>query len=107
MSKRRILIASVLMLAASAAALRAETPPAGPNEADLGLLLDTIRANRKALVAVNLDLPDDQAARFWPVYDRYLQELQATGDRLAPVIQAPTASYRKNSNEAAMSRRDE
>src|SRR5262245_6903724 len=102
MSQRRILIASVLMLAASAAALRAETPPAGPNEADLGLLLDTIRANRKALVAVNLDLPDDQAARFWPVYDRYLQEVQATGDRLARVIQEYTASYREISNEAAM-----
>jgi|SRR5262245_4955503 len=102
MSKRRILIATVVALGASAAALRAETPPAGPNEANLDLLLDAIRANRKALVAVNLDLPDDEAARFWPVYDRYLQDVQATGDRLARVIQQYSASYRELSNEAAM-----
>ena len=107
MSKRRILIATVLMLVASAAALRAETPPAGRDEADLGLLLDAIRANRKALVAVNLGLSGDEASRFWPVYDRYLEEVQATGDRLARLIQEYSASYRDLSNEAAMKLVDE
>jgi len=38
---------------------------------DLPVLLDTIRANRKALVKVNLGLSPEEAAKFWPVYDRY------------------------------------
>ena len=50
-------------------------------------LLNAIRANRKALVAVNLKLTDDEAAKFWPVYDRYQKDLNAIGDRLLGVIQ--------------------
>jgi len=103
MSKLRVLLAAALMLGASAAALRAEPPSAGPAaEASLDLLVDAIRANRKALVAVNLELSDDEASRFWPVYDRYQQEIQAIGDRLARVIQDYTASFRDLSNEKAM-----
>src|SRR5262245_26225857 len=102
MSKLRIALAVALVLGASAAALRAEPPAAGPAEADLGVLLDTIRSNRKALVAVNLDLDETEAAGFWPLYGRYLQAIQATGDRMARVIQDYTAGYRDLSNEAAM-----
>jgi hypothetical protein len=107
MSKRRILLAVALVLGASAATLRAEPPAAEPSGTDLGVLLDTIRANRKALVAVNLDLDGAEAAGFWPLYDRYLQEIEATGDRLARVIQQYTAGYRTLSNDAAMKLLDE
>jgi hypothetical protein len=107
MSKRRILLAAALLLGTSAATPRAEPPPEARAEADLALLLDTIRANRKALVAVNLELSADEAARFWPLYDRYLNEIQATGDRLARVIQEYSASFRDLSNETAMKLMDE
>ena len=108
MSKLRLLLAAALMLGASAAALRAEEPRAGQAaQANLDLLLDAIRSNRKALVAVNLALSDDEAARFWPVYDRYQQEIDAIGDRLASVIQDYTASFRDLSNEKAMKLVDE
>ncbi len=108
MSKIRLLLAAALMLAASAAALRAEEPRAGQAaEANLDLLLDAIRSNRKALVAVNLKLTDDEAARFWPVYDRYQQEIDAIGDRLSGVIQDYTASFHDLSNEKAMKLVDE
>jgi hypothetical protein len=107
-SKLRLLLAAALMLGASAAALRAEEPRAGEAaEASLDLLLDTIRSNRKALVAVSLALTGDEAARFWPVYDRYAEEIDAIGDRLARVIQDYTASFRELSNEKAMKLVDE
>jgi hypothetical protein len=107
MSKLRSLLAVAVILGAWAAAPRADPPPADRSEADIDLLLDTIRANRKALVAVNLELSADEASRFWPLYDRYLQELQATGDRLARVIQEYTASFPDLSNETAMKLMDE
>jgi hypothetical protein len=108
MSKLRLLLAAALLLGASAAALRAEEPAAGPAaEANLDVLLNAIRANRKALVAVNLELTDDEASRFWPVYDRYQKEVNAIGDRLARVIQEYTASFRDLSNEKALKLVDE
>ena len=71
-----------LIVGVSAPALRAEQPaPAAAAEANLEVLLDAIRSNRKALVAANLRLTDEEAAKFWPVYDRYQKEINADGDR--------------------------
>jgi hypothetical protein len=57
-----------------ARALRDSGPRRRGGEANLDILLDTIRANKKALVAANLTLTDEEAARFWPLYDRYQTE---------------------------------
>lgn len=103
MSKTRFLLAAVLVLGLSAAGLGAAG--SGSDQAqqtELQLLLDAIRANRKALVAASIQLSGDEAAKFWPVYDRYRGEANAVGDRFAAVVQEYTASYAALSNEKAM-----
>lgn len=102
MSKMRLLLAAVLMLGLAATALRAAPPPGGQATAKLDVLLDAIRANRRALVAVNLKLTDDEAAKFWPIYDRYQKETNALGDRLVGVIQDYSAHFSDLSNDKAM-----
>jgi hypothetical protein len=102
MSTIRLVLAAALFLALSAAAARPAQPEGGPGEATLDVLLDTIRANRQALVAVNLNLGADEAARFWPLYERYQKELNATGDRLVAVIEDYEANFRTLSNEKAI-----
>lgn len=44
------------------------------------LVRKDIRSQRKQLVAANLKLTDDQATKFWPVYDQYTAELTKLGD---------------------------
>jgi hypothetical protein len=88
----------VLLLAASVAPGRA----GDATDASLDILRDTIRANKKALVAVNLTLSDAEAAQFWPVYDRYQKELAGVNDRLVKVIEDYSAHFRDLSNEKAM-----
>jgi hypothetical protein len=103
MSKIRFLLAGVLLLGLSAAAVRAAQPRGGDAaKANVGALLDALRANRKALVAVNLHLSDDEAAKFWPIYDRYQKELNAIGDRLVQLIQDYSANFRDLNNDKAM-----
>jgi len=87
----------------------APTPGGGGEaaKANLDILRDTIRTNRKALVAANLTLSDEEAGRFWPLYDRYQGELGAVQDRTVKVIQDYTASFRGLSNEKAMQLADE
>ncbi|MCW5889297.1 MAG: hypothetical protein KIT14_01960 [bacterium] len=63
------------------------------DQANLQILLDTIRANRKALVAANLQLTDTEAAGFWPLYDRYQGELNGIQDRAAKVIEEYIAGF--------------
>lgn len=82
--------------------LTAAVDAAPPAEADGSVLLESIRANRRALVAVNLQLTAEQAAAFWPLYDRYQQDLNASGDRLKVLIDDYIAHFRDLSNEKAM-----
>jgi hypothetical protein len=102
MSKPRLVLAAAVILGLSATVLPAAPPPTGKAaEADVDVLLDAIRSNRKAMVAVNLKLTDDEAAKFWPVYDRYEKEIAAVGDRLVGVIQEYTTSFANLSDEKA------
>jgi hypothetical protein len=78
--------------------------PAWAGEADkanLDILRDTIRANRKALVAANLNLTDAEAKDFWPVYDRYVADLKGVNDRLVQVIHDYTSHFKTLSDEQA------
>jgi hypothetical protein len=103
MSKISLLFATAVIFGLSAMAVRAAPPPTGQAaQANLDVLLDAIRSNRKALVAVNLKLTDDEAAKFWPVYDRYQKEINAVGDRLVGVIQDYTANFSGLSDDKAM-----
>jgi len=104
MSCVRIVLASVLTLMLSAMSVRA----AGDAEqANLDILRDTIRANKKALVAASLTLSDQEAAQFWPLYDKYQAELTAVNDRAVKVIQDYTSDYKNLSNEKAMQLADD
>jgi hypothetical protein len=76
-------------------------------QTNLDILRDTIRANRKALVAVNLGLTDAEASAFWPVYDRYQTELTGVGDRIVKVVEDYTAHFADLSDEKALSLIDE
>jgi hypothetical protein len=69
---------------------------------NLEILRDTIRANRRALVAVNLTLTDEEAKQFWPIYDRYQGELASVHDRLVRVIEDYTRSFKDLSNDKAL-----
>ena len=91
------LLLTLLLTLAAAPACAGEAA-----DTDLDILRDTIRANRKALVAANLTLTDEEAGKFWPLYDRYTTELKAVNDRLVKVIQDYTAGFKDLSNEKAM-----
>ena len=70
-------------------------------QANLDVLRSTIRANKKALVAVNLKLTDAEAKDFWPLYDRYEGELKGVNDRLLTLIEGYTKGYATLTDEQA------
>jgi len=101
MSNTRLLLAATLAcVLSSAAAVAADTGAA--SQAETGILLDTIRANRKAFVAVNLQLDAEEAKQFWPLYDRYQKEVSAIGDRVVAIVEDYTTSFRDLSNDKAL-----
>jgi len=109
LSMTRLLVAATLACMVSAgAAHAADTPTAAGPEAELApqadpeLLLRTIRTNRKALVAANLALDPEEAAKFWPLYDRYQSEISAIGDRILAIVEEYSKSFRDLSDDRAV-----
>lgn len=101
MTRLSLAAASILALVTVAAADPVK-PATTAGEATAQLLLDTVRANRKALVAVNLALTDEQAKTFWPLYDRYQKELGAIGDRVLGMIEEYQKNFADLSDEKAL-----
>lgn len=73
------------------------------SDQDLDLLRKDIRSQRKQLIAANLKLTEDEATKFWPVYDQYVSELISINDRKFAVIQEYADNWGKLTNEQALS----
>ena len=50
------------------------------NDANIQLMRQDIRSERKKVVAANLPLTETEAVKFWPVYDRYIAETIKVND---------------------------
>jgi Spy/CpxP family protein refolding chaperone len=76
-------VALALSVALTAPAFAQEKKPADTN---MQILRDKIKADKKLVVAANMNLSDAQAKKFWPIYDAYQKELEGLNRRIAKVI---------------------
>ena len=56
-------------------------------------LRQQLSADKKQLVAANLDLTAAEAAAFWPLYEQYQKELHGLNDRIATLVMADAREY--------------
>ena len=70
-------------------------PAAGQD--NMQILRDKIKADKKLLVATNMELTDTEAKGFWPVYEEYQKELTAINQRIGKLIESYAADYRAKS----------
>jgi hypothetical protein len=74
------------------------TPPAVAQTAsDMQILAQKIKADKKVVVAANMQLTEAEAKGFWPVYDAYQKELQGINKRLLGAIKSYADAYNKGS----------
>jgi hypothetical protein len=88
---------------ALATALAATAMAQNTATTNMDILRQKIKADKKLVVAQNLNLTDAEGTAFWPVYDAYQKDLQQINQRLAAAIQAYANAYNKGpvSNEMA------
>ena len=55
---------------------------------NMQILLDKVKADKKLVVASNMELTEDEQKSFWPVYEAYQRDLQAINQRLGNTIAA-------------------
>lgn len=64
-----------------------------PADTNMQILLDKVKADKKLVVAANMDLNEAEGKAFWPIYDSYQKDLQAINDRLGKTILAYADAY--------------
>lgn len=89
-------IALVALSMALAQPAVAQTKPAAkPASSDMEILRQKIKADKKLVVAANMQLTEAEAKTFWPVYDAYQKELAAINERMAKAVVAYAEAYNK------------
>ena len=74
---------------------------------NMQIVLEKVRADKKLLVAENMQLTEAEAKAFWPVYNQYQDELFLLRSRTAKLIKNYADAYDKMSNDAAKKLLDE
>jgi hypothetical protein len=72
-----------------------------PSDQDIQLLQRGLRSQEKQIVAANMILTDAEAEKFWPVYDRYAQDLAKINDAKAALIEEYAQGYDAMTDEQA------
>lgn len=81
-----------ITLTASAQAVQTVPARAGaPNpepisESEIALMRRDLRSEKKKLIALNVTLTEDEAIKFWPVYDQYVTEMRKWNDEFYATI---------------------
>jgi hypothetical protein len=78
-------------------------PAAAQTASDMQILAEKIKADKKVVVAANMQLTEEEAKGFWPVYESYQKDLQGINQRLLGTIKRYADAYNKGpvSDEAA------
>jgi len=77
------------------------TKAAQTNDPDVDSVRAGIRAKRKQIVAANLPLTDAEAAKFWPVYDRYIGDTIKVNDVRFALIKEYAQNYSNMTDDQA------
>jgi hypothetical protein len=98
-------LGAMVLAAALAGPLPAQQGPAELQKAEL----ERITTEKKAWIALNMEMTPVEAEGFWPIYESYQKELNQINTRVVRVIETYAEHYRKNTltDEAARKLTDE
>lgn len=65
------------------------------SDTNMEILRDKVKADKKLVVAANMDLNEAEGKAFWPIYDAYQKDLTVINDRLGKTILAYADAYNK------------
>jgi Spy/CpxP family protein refolding chaperone len=71
----------------------ASAPAQDTTDQDITLLRKDLRSQKKQIVAANLNLTDKEAEQFWPVFEKYTDELMAINNKKYAALKEYVQSY--------------
>jgi hypothetical protein len=91
--KKALGVAITIVMCGFATLNAAQDKPAD----NMQILRDKIKADKKLVVATNMELTESEAKGFWPIYEQYQKDLQKINQRIAKVLDSYADDNRKKS----------
>ena len=86
-------VVSVIVAGMFLFAVPAFAQTAGSADTNMEILVQKLKADKKLLVANNMELTDAESKGFWPLYDMYQKDLQQVNERLGKTISDYADAY--------------
>jgi hypothetical protein len=87
---QRTISIAIMLITFGLAPAMAQDKPAD----NMQILRDKIKADKKLVVATNMELTESEAKAFWPIYDEYQKDLQKINRRIVNVLDSYAADAR-------------
>jgi hypothetical protein len=98
-------MAMVILTGLSWSQSSAQTPSnnamQGSTDQDIDLFRKDVRSQKRQIIASNLQLTDQEAVKFWPLYDQYTAELVRINDAKYAAIKEYASSYSTMTDDQA------
>lgn len=88
--KKILAVTMALMPLAFTTPVLAQDKPAD----NMQILREKIKADKKLLVATDMDLTESEAKNFWPIYEEYQKDLQKINRRIVALLDSYAADFR-------------
>lgn len=62
-------------------------------DANMEILMEKLKADKKLVVAMNMDLSDKEAKKFWPLYEAYQTKLDQLNKRIHALVSEYATVY--------------
>jgi hypothetical protein len=100
-----MVVAGMLLATSSAAAqtTKSDEIVAKVTDMEIDLLRKDLRDQKKKIVAANVPLTGDEAAKFWPVYDAYTQETIKLYDQRYALVKEYSGNFGNMTDSLAAS----
>ena len=64
---------------------------------NMQILREKIKADKKLVVATNMELTESESKAFWPIYEEYQKDLQKINQRIVALLESYAADFRSKS----------
>ena len=91
---RKMMVGAIAIVMFGSAPVRAAQDKPADN---MQILRDKLKADKKLVVATNMELTESEAKAFWPIYEQYQKELQKINQRIGKVLDSYAADARSKS----------
>ena len=85
MTALRYVLPFIAVFAAAPVLAQTKTAAAAPAD-NMQILRDKLKADKKLLVAANVQLSEAEAKKFWPLYEQYQKDLDKLNDQIAMLL---------------------